>query len=377
MVSLSYKWKLNPESKVEIYDFSMKSSIDVMNKVIGESGAEFTDENFHWVKEKVLKKEEFLAEKKARESLLRTIRLYAKTCESFTKAFKENYFFLLDETFKKIKNELNIAVNKIFVSQLNGEKLNKRKGESMEHYLMRGFILERLHEKYGVREFHEEYSKLKEVLRGFLEGKVSEKEWEKIAKRADLYVILNDGTKLWIEVERTTNTSEINKKLKRLETILSYFPEMIDKVVFVFPSLLWPMAEATLVEARKIKFPADKLEFHEVNLREAAFRHLIVPNPKLVKTEFGDRVIDMIADGYLTPRGKTAMIYKDRIHKKIVIPLITNKLEQKWVKDRKDKIKRLIHFWRIHTRRWCVTEKEIKFKKKALNKIKQNYPFLL
>ncbi len=375
MVVLSDKWKLNPKSKVERYDFSVKNSIDVIDEAIDESRTEFTDESLHWVREKVLKKEEFLAEKEARESLLRTIRLYARTCK--IKKLKENYFFLLDDTFKKIMNELNIAVNRIFTFELNGEKLSKRKGESMEHYLMRVFILESLHEKHGVREFHEEYSKLKEVLRGFLEGKADEKEWEKIAKRADLYVVLNDGTKLWIEVERTTSTSEMKKKLERLKTISSYFPKMIDKVVFVFPNLSLAMAEATLAEARKVKFPVRKLEFYEVNLREATFLHLIIPSPKLVKTEFGDRVIDMIADGDAKPTGKTAMIYKDRICDKIVIPLITCKFGQKWVEDRKDKIKRLIHFWRIHTRKFFVSEKEIKFKKKALSKIKENYPFLL
>lgn len=232
MVVLSDKWKLNPKSKVERYDFSVKNPVDVIDEAIDESRTEFTDESLHWVTEKVLKTEEFLAEKEARESLLRTIRLYARTCK--INELKENYFFLLDDTFKKIMNELNIDVNRIFTFELNGEKLNKRNGESMEHYLMRVFILESLHEKHGVREFHEEYSKLKEVLRGFLKGKADEKEWEKIAKRADLYVVLNDGVKLWIEVERTTSTSEMKKKLERLKTIFWYFPKMIDKVVFVF-----------------------------------------------------------------------------------------------------------------------------------------------
>lgn len=374
MVSISNEWKLDPKCKAEVYSFTEKDSIKTLDKAISKKMAEFMNENYHWVQEGILEEKEFLAEKKARESLLETISFYAKTCERFTKNFKENYFFLLDETLKKIRNELNTIENDIFGFQHNGKKLDKRKGESMEHYLIRGLILQHLDEKYGVIDFHEEYSKLKEVLRNLLEGKADEKEWEKMAKRADLYVVLDDETKLWIEVERTTNSHELNKKLKRIKKILSYFPELIDKVVFVFPNLLPAMTEGTLVEARKIKFSANKLEFYEVNLREARLQYIV--NPKLVRVEFGDRILDMIADGYVKPTGKTAMMIKDRIREKIILPLTANKFQQEWVKDRKDKIKRLIHFWRIHTRKFFVSEEEIKFKERALTKIRQNYLFL-
>ena len=138
----------------------------------------------------------------------------------------------------------------------------------MEHYLMRYVILEYLNKKYSVRDFQEEYSKLKKVFDSFAKGEAGKKEFEKIAKRADLYVILNNGSKLWIEVERTKSSSEINKKLKRLMIMLSHFPNLFDKLMFVFSSPIYYMAEATLTEAREIGFPEEKLEFYEVNLRE-------------------------------------------------------------------------------------------------------------
>lgn len=378
MVSMNNRWKLDPSCKAEAYTLISGNPIKELDKAIDEGKIEFTDENYHWVEERILGKDEFLAEKEARESLLHTIFLYAKTCKRFVKINKieENYYFILHETLKKVVDELNVAVNKIFAFERDGKRLTKRKGESMEHYLMRGIILQHLDEKYGVKNFHEEYSKLKEVLREFSEGKGDEKEWNKIAKRADLYVILHDGTKLWIEVERTTNSSELSKKLKRIKTILSYFPELIDRVVFIFPGIFAGMMEGTLVEAKRIRFPIRKLEFYEMNLREARLMHAI--KCKLVKTEFGNRMLDGIADSTMNPTGKTAMMTKDIIREKIIMPLITNKFERKWIYEKQDKIKRLIRFWRIRAGRFgSLVPNEIKFKKSALKKIKKDYPFLL
>lgn len=378
MVSINNRWKLDPSCKAESYTLISGNSIKELKKAIDEGKKEFADENYHWVKEKILGNDEFLAEKEARENLLQTILLYARTCKRFVKIneIKENYYFVLYETLKKVVDELNVVVNKIFAFERDGKRLIKRKGETMEHYLMRGIILQHLDEKYGVKDFREEYSKLKEVLRKFLKGEGDEKEWKKIAKKADLYVILRDGTKLWIEVERTTNSSELNKKLKRIKTTLSYFPELIDKVVFVFSGILEAMVEGTLVEAKTIRFPIKKLEFYEVNLREARLMHVI--KPKLVQTEFGDRILDGIADGSVKLTGKTAMMAKDIIRKKIVMPLITNKFERKWVDEKQDKIKRLIHFWRIRAGRFgLLVPNEIRFKESTLKKIKKDYPFLL
>jgi hypothetical protein len=377
VVSINNRWKLDSSCKAEDYIIISGNPIKELEKAINEGKIEFTDENYHWVEEKILEKDEFLNEKEARDNLLQTILLYARTCKRFVEINKieENYYFVLHETLKKVVDELNVVVNKIFAFERNGKRLTKGKGESMEHYLMRGIILQHLDEKFGVKDFHEEYSKLKEVLRKFLKGEGNEKEWKKIAERADLYVILRDGTKLWIEVERTANSSELNKKLKRIKTVLSYFPELIDKVVFIFSGILGGAMEGTLVEAKTIGFPVEKLEFYEINLREARLMHAI--RPKLVKTEFEDRILDGIADGTMKLTGKTAMMAKDRIRKRIIMPLINNKFERKWVNEKQDKIKRLIHFWRIRVGKCTARTNEIKSKENALKKIKSDYSFLL
>jgi len=388
VVSVNNRWKLDPSCKVESLEIISGEPIKELRKAISKGKIEFTDENYHWVEEKILGKNEFLAEKKAREKLLQTIFLYARTCKRLVKKYnqgellyltsnkiKKNYYFILHETLERMKDELDIAINKIFAFERNEKRLTKRGGESMEHYLMRGVILQHLDEKYGVKDFYEEYSKLKEVLEKFSKGKGNEKEWEKIAKRADLYVILRDGRKLWIEAERTTNSRDLNKKLRRVKIIFSYFPELIDKVVFVFSGILAGMVEGTLVEAKEMRFPAKKLEFYEVNLREAQLSYAI--KPKLVKTEFGDRILDVIADGSVKLTGKTAMMAKDRIRKKIIMPLINDKFERKWVNEKQDKIKRLIHFWRIRVGKFSARANEIKSKENALKKIKSDYSFLL
>jgi len=382
MVVLKDKWKIDPNCEGEIDSLSSKAFGEI-EKVIKERGKEFTDESHQWVKSGILKESEFFEEKEARENLLNVFLLYEKVCKRFMKGTEENYYLLLSEIWKKIRDELNTAVNEVFSLKINKKRLIKRKGESMEHYLMRYAILEYLNEKYGVRDFQEEYSKLKEVFESFVKGESRENEWEKIAKRADLYVILNNGSKLWIEVERTTSGSELNKKLERLKIMLSHFPDLFDKIVFVFSSLILGMAEATLTEAREIGFPEEKLEFYEVNLREN--RIVQLTNAKLIDVEFGDRMLDMIADGFGEPTKKTAREVKDRVKEKVIIPLVNKEWDEEYVKSKKEEIKRLISFWRSRTRKLAfgkVTEiekswKDVEFKKEALSKIKQNYPFLL
>lgn len=240
-----------------------------------------------------------------------------------------------------------------------------------------------MNEKYGVRDFQEEYSKLKEVFESYARGEVGDGEWEKIAKRADLYLVLNDGSKLWIEVERTTSSSELNKKLGRLMVMLSHFPNLFDKVVFVFSSDIPFRAEATLTEAREIRFPKEKLEFYEVNLRDNRVIHLT--DPKLIGVVFGDRILDLIADGFYEPTKKTARVINERVKEKVIIPLVNNEWDNEYVVSKKEKIKRLISFWRKHTRKLTFGElteieeskEKVKFKKEALAKIQQDYPFLL
>ncbi len=374
MVVLKDKWKLDPNCVEEKEPFSSKVFGEI-EKVVKERGKEFTDESHQWVESGILKENEFFEEKEARESLLNIFLLYERVCRRFMKDPEENYYLLLSETWKKIRDELNIAVNEVFSLKINEKRLNKGRGESMEHYLMRYVILEYLNKKYSVRDFQEEYSKLKKVFDSFAKGEAGKKEFEKIAKRADLYVILNNGSKLWIEVERTKSSSELNKKLKRLMIMLSHFPNLFDKLMFVFSSPIYYMAEATLTEAREIGFPEEKLEFYEVNLRENRIIQLI--NPKLVDVEFGDRMLDMIADGSGEPTKKTAREAKDRVKEKVIIPLVNKELDEEYVISKKEKIKRLISFWRKHTRRFFSPEEDVKFKEEALNKIKQNYPFLL
>lgn len=380
MVVLKDKWKLDPHCEGEMESLSSKP-LEEIEKAIREKGKEFTDESHQWVSD-IFNEEEFLKEKKARKSLLNIFLLYERVCKRFMKASEENYYFLLSETWRKIRDELNIAVNDVFSLKINEKRLNKGKGESMEHYLMRYAILEYLNEKYGVRDFQEEYSKLKEVFESFARGTAGEKEWEKIAKRADLYVVLNDGLKLWIEVERTTSSSELNKKLERLKIMLSHFPNLFDKVVFVFSSPILGMAEAALTEAREIGFPEEKLEFYEANLRDN--RIIQLTNPKLIDVEFGDRMLDMIADGFGGLTKKTARVAKDRVKELVIIPLVNREWDEEYVMSKKEKIKILISFWRKHTRRIPFgpeiekSERDVKFKEEvALPRIKQNYPFLL
>lgn len=380
MVELKDKWKLDPHCEGEMESLSSKP-LGEIEKVIKEKGEEFTDESHQWVSD-IFNEEEFLKEKEARKSLLNIFLLYERVCKRFMNGSEENYYFLLSETWRKIRDELNIAVNEVFSLKINEKGLNKGKGESMEHYLMRYAILEYLNEKYGVRDFQEEYSKLKEVFESFAKGEAGEKEWEKIAKRADLYVVLNDGSKRWIEVERTTSSSKINKILKRLKIMLTHYPKLFDKAIFVFPSLIASMTEGVLTEAKEVGFPEEKLEFYEVNLRENKIIQLT--NPKLVDVEFGDRMLDMIADGFGEPTKKTARVATDKVKEKVIIPLVNKEWDEEYVISKKEKIKTLISFWRKHTRRIPFgpeigkSERDVKFKEEvALPRIKQNYPFLL
>jgi len=383
MVGLKDKWKLDPHCEGEIESLST-NALGEIEEAIKEKGKEFTEESYPWVKSDILTEKEFFKEKEARENLLNSFILYERVCKRFIKGSEGNYYLLLNETWKKIRDELNIAVNEVFGLEINEKRLKKGKGESMEHYLMRYAILEYLNKKYGVRDFQEEYSKLKEVFGSFAKGEAGEKEWEKIAKRADLYVILNNGSKLWIEVERTTSSSELNKKLERLKIMLSHYPNLFDRVVFVFPSSLYFITEASLTEAREIGFPEEKLDFYEVNLREN--RIIQLTNPKLVNVEFGDRMLDMIADGISEPTKKTAIGVKQTVKETVIIPLVKKEWDEEYVRSKREEIKRLISFWRKHTRKRFFgatideikkSEEDVEFKKGALKKIKKNYPFLL
>ena len=383
MVLLKDEWKLDPSCEVEVESLSTVA-FGGIEKHIQERGKGFIEESYQWVKRDILNEEEFLKEEEARKNMLNLFILYERVLKRFMKDSQEKYCLLLNRTWEKIRDELNIAINEVFSVTINEKRLHKRKGESMEHYLMRCAILVYLNEKYGVRDFVEEYSKLKEVFESSVNAKAEKMDWGKIAKRADLYVHLNDGSTFWIEVERTTSSSEITKKLERLKIMLSHFPDLFDKVVFVFSSLISGMAEATLTEARVIGFPGEKFVFYEVNLRENRIIRLV--NPKLTEVEFGNRMLDMIADGCGEPVKKTAREVRDIVKEMIIIPLVNKEYDDEYVISKKEKIKRLISFWRKHTKKYSFgatsdeinkSEKEVEFKKYALGKIKQHYPSLL
>jgi hypothetical protein len=378
MVSIDNRWKLDPSCKFEGYRIESGNPHEQFQKILDQKKIDFTDESRQWVEKKVIDEDDFRVEKEARETLLQAFLLYAKTREKYFKwnNIKNNYLIALHETFETMKKELDFAANKLFTFELNGQKMVKERGETMEHYLMMEIILQYLNDfQGGVKDFHEEYSKLKEVLQKIAKGKNGKNTWKEASKRADLYVMLNDGKKLWIEIERTSNSKVLNAKLKKISAVNSLSPELIDKVIFVFPDLLYAMTEGLLVEARKVGFPEDKLEIFEVNLRENQIIHAV--NPLLVETEFGDGLLDKIGDGAQNPTGKMGILAKNQILRKIIKPLVNDKPEQQWINERQEKTKRLIRFWRMRTGKFTASASELKFKEKAVRKIKKDYSFLI
>ncbi|XES76097.1 MAG: hypothetical protein ACBZ72_07870 [Candidatus Bathyarchaeia archaeon] len=372
------RWKLDPACKFDGYNIGSSNYYEEFKKIINENGTIFTDESQQWVAKQVIDEKDFLTEKQARETLLKAFLLYAKTRERYFKwnKVKGNYLIALNETFEAMKKELDIVANKLFTFELDGQKMAKQRGETMEHYLMREVMLQYFNDyRGGVDSFVEEYSQIRDVLEKIAQGKSDKDIWKEASKRADLYVVLKNGQKLWVEVERTTNSKELNDKLTKIQAVTSLCPGLIDKVVFVFPGLISAMLEGLLIEARKVCFPEDMLEVFEVNLRENQILQAI--SPKLVSTEFGDRLLDMIADGIQNPSGAVGLMARDRIYQKIILPLFDNNPEKQWITEKRDKTRRLVRFWRIRTGKLTATAKELEFKEKAIRKIKKDYPFLI
>ena len=381
---LKNKWRLDPKSYRGDTESISSEDFGKIETIIKIKGEEFTDESYQWVKSDFLTEEEFLLEKKARENLLSLFLLYEKVLKRSGKYSGDNSYLLFSQISKRVEKELDMVVNTVFKLEINGKKIVKRKGESIEHYLMRYIILKRLNDKHGVNDFKEEYSKINEVFETFSKGEAGNKEWEKIAKRADLLVDLNDGSKLWIEVERTRRLSKTRSKLERLKTMLSNYPYLFDKAVFVFSSPMFPMVEATLIGAKEIGFSKDKLEFYEIDLDNNKICHLT--NSDLVEVEFGNSMLDWIADGYGQYfKKKTARVARDMVKGLVIVPLLNNEWNEEYVLSKKAKIEELIKFWKKHTRKLAFgaldeilrSEKEVEFKKEALKKIKENYPLLM
>ena len=77
---------------------------------------------------------------------------------------------------------------------------------------------------------------------------------------------------------------------------------------------------------------------------------------------------------------------KDIVKETVIIPLVKKEWDEEYVRSKREEIKRLISFWRKHTRKRFFgatideikkSEEDVEFKKGALKKIKKNYPFLL
>ena len=308
MVTLDNRWKLDPLCKpVGILLSSrnpyenLRESIDALRK------NEVIDNSLGQVEEK-----DSLENKprSARDTLMQAILLYAKNQKSTNSEVKGYYFLTLSETFDQIRKELDNVINGLSAFEF---KLMKRSGETLEHYLMRGVILQYFHEKFGVKEFYEEYSKLSEVLKKISQGERDNKIWEEVAKRADLYIVLNNGEKLWVEVERSTNSKQLIKKLERLKAVYSSSPNLIDKVIFAFPGWVEYMTQATLIEANKIGFNSETIGVYEVNLKENLV--LYIENPSLVEVEFGDIILEKIGKGEENP-GKSWYERKEEYSRK-------------------------------------------------------------
>ena len=97
-----------------------------------------------------------------------------------------------------------------------------------------------------------------------------------------------------------------------------------------------------------------------MNLRSNQILHGL--NLSLASTEFGDGLLDMLADGYNDVTGKTALLASKRVKQKIIEPLLNNQFEQQWIEGRKGQIQKLITFWRKRTTKFNATHDEIEFK---------------
>ncbi len=194
------EWKLDPKIKIEfVGNFSSDDPLKEIETLIRENQEAFLEEKLSLVGE-FYAKADFYREKSARKLLIRSISKYGDLafknmvrtiCVRESK--KGNTYLLLDETYRLLTEEIEKAINCLFGFEINGKTLIKRKGETARHYLMKYIFLRYLNEKFGVLDFKEEYSKLKEVLRAFSTGVATSNEWEKVAKRADLYITLKSG----------------------------------------------------------------------------------------------------------------------------------------------------------------------------------------
>lgn len=377
------EWKLDPKMRFEVVgDFTSDDPLKVIETLIEEKQHAFLDEKASLIGD-FYKREEFEKERSARKLLIELVKEYTKisfknTQKTLSTGGIERYneYLLLDKIHKMLRDEVEKAINFLFGFKVNGKRLIKRKGESARHYLMRYLFLSHLNERYGVRKFEEEFSKLKEVLRAFSNGTVDKKEWEKVAKRADLYVTLRNGEKYWVEIE--TKRGKWEKKFKNLKSMLKYYPDLFDKVVFVSSDLPYVVLDAGLKAAMKSSFPRKKIDFYFIDFENGNIYHAV--NPRIVKTQYGDQLIDFIADYDLKIKIKisdpNARSQLNKIREKVILPLMRMDVDEEKVREDAEEYRRIISFWRRRIRKHYFSEKDLTFKKEALSKIKNNYPFL-
>lgn len=386
MVVLNNKWKLNNLG----YIHSSIGSFDEIEKYVQKRGEKFIYEKQQMVDNNIINEDYLSIEKEARKCLLNVFIYYEKILKTDNPGL--NNYLLLCEVWNKIIDEVNTAINKIFNLEINGKKLRKKKGESIKHYITRYIVLNYLNNRYGVRDFQEEYPKLKEAFERSLNGNIN---WRRIVRRADLYVTLNDGQKLWIEVETVLKNREIENKLKRANDMFSEFIDLFDKVVYVFPGnfdnfFIYLMAETILAKARELaeakknSHIEDKIEIYFVDLENGMIFELT--NCSLVDLEFGDRIVDLVADGMICklPR-KIRTETTHKIKEKVIMPLIKGEFDTEFIHTKKEKLKRLVSFWKKYTiikpfgtvDEIMKSKDDVKFKNYALKIIKQKFPYLL
>jgi hypothetical protein len=371
-------WKIDENAaKIEIVERLCENTyFTKLEDTISKNKNAFVQEKYVWLDRDFADKGLILKESKAREKLTDLLMNYLKVCQmEFASAPEKelNQFLLLNNTLKKIADDTQEAISKIFYFDVGKWTLRKKKGETAEHYLLKCIIADFLNKTYKIKELEEEHSKLKEVLQSLKNGTATQNEWKKIAKRADLYIVLEDGKRFWVEVERSFNSESIKKKVKKLKLMLSQFPDLFDKVVVVSSSC-YLAALGYLQEAKEVRFPEDKFDFYGVDLQKGEVQH--VENARLVKTKFGDILLDIIAGGG-SCKGKTAQSAKDTIERDVILPLFNGKISKKKVQRDLVEYKNLIRFWRRRISKMLSNEGEIERKKELLMKVKQNYPFLI
>lgn len=375
MVSLK-NWKLDPKTQFfEVADLCSRNPLTDLMGVIKQKGSKFVDEHAAWVTQGVIQTTDFQMEREARKQLLKALLQYAKISNTWlrkTQQFKPSLHALSCETVRKMNEELASLISQVFSFQIGKFTLTKRKGESIYHFLCRYLIADYLGRTIGIRELYEEYSKMKEALRSIMVGEEPKEAWKKIAKRSDLYLVLKDGQKIWLEAELGHNSEEIRKKLRRLRKLMKVFPSLIDKIIIVSPVSLPMMTLGYLQEARELGILQKIFEFYQIDIVNG--KVLRAQDARVIKTEFGNAFIDMVADGVI--KGGHYMPELEKIRSEIIRPLANGTINPRVVQNKARKYRNIVTFWRKGITVMKFPPKAIQEKHRLVVMIKKNYPFL-